>query len=271
MAVTAFLNAARRHDVARLEVLGHHLPRCGRPPRRRARHIGSLFARTGVDPGSAMPSASQARCMVFAVPIPAQTPGRQHRAAAHLGQLVDAEPPAGDVPGREEHVLDVAVPAPVGAAGLVAAGDDDRRDVQPGGGHELAGRGLVAGGQADHAVQLRALHLHLDVVGDQVAGGQDVAAAVPGAVDEVARGRGAHLEADAAGRLDRPLGPAGDLVQVAEADRELRGRVHDGDLRLDACPRRTGRAPATAPGGSPTGRCPARSWSAASLLGDLHC
>jgi len=39
-----------------------------------ARHIGSLLARTGVDPGSAMPSASQARCMVFAVPIPAQTP-----------------------------------------------------------------------------------------------------------------------------------------------------------------------------------------------------
>src|SRR6185437_4911447 len=68
---------------------------------------------------------------------------------------------------------------------------------------------------------------------DQVAGGQDVAAAVPRAVDEVAGGLGAHLEADAAGRLDRPLGPAGDLVQVAEADGELRGRVHDGDLRLD--------------------------------------
>ena len=38
-------------------------------------HIGSLLARTGVVPGSAMPSASQARCMVLAVPIPAQTPG----------------------------------------------------------------------------------------------------------------------------------------------------------------------------------------------------
>jgi hypothetical protein len=40
-----------------------------------ARHIGSLLARTGVVPGSAMPSASQARCMVLAVPIPAHTPG----------------------------------------------------------------------------------------------------------------------------------------------------------------------------------------------------
>src|SRR6202034_4902314 len=126
--------------------------------------------------------------------------------------------PAGDVARGEEHVLDVAVPALVGAAGLVAAGDDDRRDVQPGGGHQLARRGLVAGREADHAVQLRAFHLHLDVVGDQVAGGQDVPAAVPGAVNEVARGGGAHLEADSSGRLDRPLGTAGDLVQVAEAD-----------------------------------------------------
>ena len=40
-----------------------------------ARHIGSLFARTGVDPGSAMPSASHARCIVLAVPMPAHTPG----------------------------------------------------------------------------------------------------------------------------------------------------------------------------------------------------
>jgi hypothetical protein len=101
----------------------------------------------------------------------------------------------------------------VGPACLVATGDDDRRDVQPGGSHQLPRRGLVAGGEADHPVQLRALHLHLDVIGDQVAGGQDVAAAVPGAVNEVARGRGAHLEANTAGRLDRALGPAGDLVE----------------------------------------------------------
>src|SRR6202034_592670 len=145
--------------------------------------------------------------------------------AALLGQLAGARRAAGDVAGRQEHVLDVAVPAPVGPARLVAAGDHDRRDVQPGGRHQLARPGLVARGQADHPVQLGALDLHLDVVGDQVAGGQDVPAAVPGTVNEVAGGRGPHLEADSAGRLDRPLGPSGDLVQVTEADRELRGRV----------------------------------------------
>src|SRR6516162_4757069 len=137
------------------------------------------------------------------------------------------------VAGGQEHVLDVAVPPLVAAAGLVAAGHDDRGDVQPGRGHQLAGRGLVAGGQADHPVQQCALHLHLDVVGDEVAGGQDVPAAVPRAVDEVAGRGGAHLEADAAGQLDRALGPASDLVQVAEADRQLRRGVHDRDLGLD--------------------------------------
>ena len=40
-----------------------------------ASHIGWLFARTGVVPGSAMPSASQAMCIVLAVPMPAHTPG----------------------------------------------------------------------------------------------------------------------------------------------------------------------------------------------------
>jgi hypothetical protein len=35
----------------------------------------SLSASTGVLPGIAMPSASVAMCMEFAVPMPAQTPG----------------------------------------------------------------------------------------------------------------------------------------------------------------------------------------------------
>ena len=52
---------------------------------------------------------------------------------------------------------------------LVAADDHDRRDVQAARGHELAGRRLVAGREADHAVEQRAFDLHLDVVGDEVA------------------------------------------------------------------------------------------------------
>ena len=40
-----------------------------------APHMAGPSASTGVVPGSAMPSASAARCIELAVPMPAQTPG----------------------------------------------------------------------------------------------------------------------------------------------------------------------------------------------------
>src|SRR6202012_3503135 len=89
---------------------------------------------------------------------------------------------------------------------------DEGRDVQPGRRHELAGYGLVARRQADHAVQLRALDRHLDVGRDQVAGGQDVPAVLARAGDEVTRRGGAHLERQAAR-------PAGGLRVRAPASR----------------------------------------------------
>ena len=82
-----------------------------------------------------------------------------------------------DVARLQEHLLDVDVLALVLAGALVAADDDDRRDVQPARGHELARRGLVARREADHAVEQRAFDLHLDVGRDQVARRQDVRAA----------------------------------------------------------------------------------------------
>ena len=74
IAVTAFLNAA---GVMMSRGLRSSATICTilAPAASTAAHIGSLLARTGVEPGSAMPSASQARCIVFAVPIPAHTPG----------------------------------------------------------------------------------------------------------------------------------------------------------------------------------------------------
>src|SRR5208282_2517408 len=63
---------------------------------------------------------------------PGADAGAEDGVRAHLGEFFDAELAVGYVPGREEHVLDVAVLAPVAAARLVAAGDDDRREVEPG-------------------------------------------------------------------------------------------------------------------------------------------
>ena len=58
--------------------------------------------------------------------------------------------------------------------------------------HQVPRRGLVAGGEANHAVELRAFDLHLNVIHDQVAARQDVVATVAGAVDEIAR-RGVRI------------------------------------------------------------------------------
>src|SRR5262249_9477769 len=105
-------------------------------------------------------------------------------------------------------------------------------DVEAPGRHQLARRGLVARGEAEHAVEQRPFHLHLDVVGDEVARGENVAAAAPGAGHEIARRRGADLERQAPRRADRLLGRARDAVEVRETARELRRAVHDSDLRL---------------------------------------
>jgi hypothetical protein len=132
----------------------------------------------------------------------------------------------------EKHVLDVDVLALVGAAALITADDDDGGNVEARGGHQLARRRLVARGEAHHAVELRALDLNLDVVGDQIARRQNVGAGAAGAVDEVARRGGANFERQAARGAHAFLDHLRDAVEMAEADRELRGGVDDCNLRL---------------------------------------
>ena len=67
------------------------------PARRAASNIFSLLARTGADPGTHIPSASTTQCMVFAVAMPAHTPGPRiacslRSAIANLPGLPSAAP-----------------------------------------------------------------------------------------------------------------------------------------------------------------------------------
>ena len=142
------------------------------PERRTVSIMRGLLAATGAAPGSVMPSASHTTCMELAVPMPEHTPGP--RIAFSLMPLrSSALKLAGEhVPGRQKHVLDIDVLALVFAARLIAADHHDGGKVRARRGHELARRRLVAGRQTHHAVELRALHRDLDVVGDQVAAGQ---------------------------------------------------------------------------------------------------
>ena len=133
----------------------------------------------------------------------------------------------------DEHLFDVHVLALVVATRLVAADDEDGRDVESAGGHQVRRRRLVARRQADHAVELSALDRDLHVVDDQVPAGQHVAAAGAGADDEIARRGGTDLEGESARFAHRFLDDLGDAIEMAEADRQLRRAVDDGDLRLE--------------------------------------
>jgi hypothetical protein len=136
------------------------------------------------------------------------------------------------VAGPEKHFLDVDVVVVEHAARLVPARHHDGRNVDAGSRHQLPWHGLVTRGEADHAIEPRTFDLHLDVVGDQVAHRQNVVAAMAGAVDEVARRRGAHFERQPAGSADRFLHHLGNAVEMGKADRELGGGVDHRDLRL---------------------------------------
>ena len=138
-------------------------------------------------PGSVIPSASQTMCIELAVPMPAHTPGPV-MAWSHIPASDSFESLSEHRLHRaDEHLFDVDVLALVVPARLVTADDEDGRDVETAGRHQVRRRRLVTRRQADHAVELRALDGDLHVVDDEVAAGQHVAAAFGRADDEVAR------------------------------------------------------------------------------------
>ena len=160
--------------------------RCARRSASRSRTSAGCWRATGAPPGSDMPSASHTMCIEFAVPMPEHTPGPRIAFSLMPFRSSKRELARDVVTGAEEHFLDVHVMVVVLPLALIAADHQDGRNVEARRRHQMAGHGLVAGGEADHAVELRAFDLHLDVVGDQVAARQDVVAGAAGAVDEVA-------------------------------------------------------------------------------------
>jgi len=126
------------------------------------------------------------------------------------------------VDGGDEHLFDVHRLTPAAAGRLVAAREDEGRNVEPCRGHQVTGQRLVARGEADHPVQVRALDHRLDVERDQVACGEDVPTPAPDAGDEVAGGSRADLERHPTRCADDGLEAGSDLVQMAVADGEFR-------------------------------------------------
>ena len=131
------------------------------------------------------------------------------------------------------HQVVVADALAVEAAGVHGpAGDEERRDVQPGGRHQHTGGDLVAVGQQHHGVEGVGGDHDLDRVGDELAAGHGHAHARMSGGQAIADRDGGELERGAAGLGDAELDGLAQGVQVDVAGHELVEGVHHGHQGL---------------------------------------
>src|SRR5690606_2586089 len=176
-----------RQDVARLEIFVHHFDDASCGLSRIGLHFWAIGAHWRVA-GQAHAERLDHRVHCVGGCHP-RADARAHDRI--LGHVLDGElgrPAEAFADRPAPHVFDVDRFAVDFARWLVPADDKDSGYVEAGRGHQVTRRGLVAARQAYHPVEQRRLDLDLDVVGDDVAAGKDITAALGGAGDEVARG-----------------------------------------------------------------------------------
>ena len=113
-----------------------------------------------------------------------------------------------------------------------AAVEEDRRQVEPGRGHQHARQGLVAAGEGDQGVEALGVHHRLHRVGDDLPADQRGPHALVAHGDPVGHGDGHELDREAAGVADALLGPLGQAVEGQVARRHLVPRRGHADLGL---------------------------------------
>ena len=163
--------------------------------------------------------------------------GREHpraRSASGAGAAFDLRDllVAARVVGAHDHRVDQVHAAAPELPGLHRASrDEDRRDVQPHGGHQHPGGDLVAVGDADQRIDLVGVGHVFDAVGDDLARGQRVEHAVVAHGDAVVHGDGVEFRGEASEGFDPLFDVLADFVQVHVARHELGERVGDADDR----------------------------------------
>ena len=163
--------------------------------------------------------------------------GREHaraRSAAGAGATLDLGDlrVAARLVGPHHHGVDQVDAAALKFSGLHRpARDEDRRDVEPHGGHQHAGGDLVAVRDADQRVDLVGGGHVLDAVGDDLARRQRVEHAVVAHGDAVVDGDGVELRGEAPEGFDALFDILSDFVQVYVPRHELGERIGDADDR----------------------------------------
>ena len=163
--------------------------------------------------------------------------GREHartRAAAGAGAAFDARDllvAAGFV-GRHDHRVDQVDVPPVEFARLHRPSrHEDRRDVEPHGGHQHSGGDFVAVRDADQRIDLVGVGHVFDAVGDDLARGQRVEHAVVAHGDAVVYGDGVEFRGETSAGFDALLDILPDFVQVDVSRHQLGERIGDADDR----------------------------------------
>ena len=166
-------------------------------------------------PGSERPRASVRQFIEFAVNMPEQEPqvGQAERSMICTSSSEMRSSPAATMASTRSMAR--CLPLQHDLAGLHRpAGDEDGGNVEPHGGHQHAGRDLVAVRDAHHRIGAVRVDHVLDGVGDELARGQRVEHAVMAHGDAVIDGDRVEFLGDAARRLDLPRdelarGPSG--------------------------------------------------------------
>src|SRR5690606_1258014 len=102
-----------------------------------------------------------------------------------------------------------------------AAGDEDHRDVQAHGGHEHAGRDLVAVGDAHHGIGTVGVDHVFHRVRDDVAAGQGIQHAIVAHGNAIVHGNGIELLGYAARGFDLACDELTQVLQVHVSGHEL--------------------------------------------------
>ena len=156
------------------------------------------------------------------------------RPAARAGAAFDACRllVAATVVGAHHHRVDqVDVAVAETACFHRPARNEDRRNVEPHGGHQHSGRDLVAIADAHQCVDAMGVGHVFDAVGDDFARGERVEHPVVPHGDPVVDGDGVELGGETAARFDALFDLLADLVQVHVARDQLRERIGDADDR----------------------------------------